>query len=368
MKIAIIDPVGIKAGMNCYDLGLLNALRQDGIDAFSFSNFNDDRYPRVKQYPFFLNEKKGVLENTTNFISAHFKALAICKKENVEWVILHVFSTTPKDLFSFYGAKLFGRKIIAIIHDVSSLSNEDNAFIRNKMYSLAHILVVHNTTSYKEISGVINTKDKEKLRIIPHGNYVDFVNNENEVNYFRNVISFDPAYKYLLFFGQIKKVKGLEVLLRAVPLLSQDYKIIIAGRPHRDDFAYYENIINELNIADRVIKIIRFITDDERDYLFKRCDALILPYRKIFQSGVLLLAMSYGLPVIASDLPANKEVIVDGENGILFKDGDYADLADRIKPLFLNENIDKIRTKTLETAKEKYSWKLIAKLYKQLLF
>ena len=70
--------------------------------------------------------------------------------------------------------------------------------------------------------------------------------------------------------------------------------------------------------------------------------------RKIYQSGVMLLAMSYGLPVIASDLPANK-LIIEDKKGILFKEGNSLDLASKI-----NEIInDELKRKTIsENAKE----------------
>jgi len=281
--------------------------------------------------------------------------------------VLHVFSTTAKDVFSFYITRLFKVKIIAIIHDVSSLSNEDNPAYRKKMYAMASALVVHNETSYREISRVLTATDQEKLHIIPHGNYIDFVSKKNAMEYFRDTLLFDAAYKYLLFFGQIKKVKGLDVLLKAMALLPPDYKLIIAGRPHRDDFADYQHIIDELQFKDRIIPFIRFITDEERDYLFKRCDALILPYRKIFQSGVLLLSMSYGLPVVASDLPANKEIIEDGENGMLFEDGNATALAQKIIGLFANTNMEAIKSRTKHTAATRFSWSMIAPAYQQIM-
>lgn len=366
-KLAIIDPVGIKAGMNCYDLGLLNALQQLGTESYAFSNFDDVRYPQVNQFPFFLEQKKGTISNITNFFSSHIKALRICRENNIDWVILHIFSTTPKDLFSFWITRLFGLKIIAIVHDVSSLSNEDNAYIRSKMYASASILVVHNQTSYKEISALLLPSELAKLRVIPHGNFIDFINTDIKQPYFQQELIYEAGKKYLLFFGQIKKVKGLDILLQAMARLPEEYKLIIAGRPHRDDFTFYDKLIDELKISNRVIKLIRFISDDERDYLFKQCDALVLPYRKIFQSGVLLLAMSYGLPVVASDLPANKEVITDGFNGYLFKDGDAADLAQKIIALFVGDMLPQLKEKTKQTAADTFGWSSIAQTYLQII-
>jgi len=367
MKVAIIDPVGIKAGMNCYDIGLLNALSKRGIQSFTFSNFNDKNFINVAQFDYFFKRKRSIPITILNYVYAHFKALAKCKRERIPWIILHVFSATSKDYFSFLLAKLFKIKVIGIIHDVSSLTGEDKSFFRSQIYSLSDVLVVHNEASKKSIESDLDNERRKKLLKIPHGNFIEFISKQTLDITFHGSLIFNPNYKYLLFFGQIKKVKGLDILLRAIPLLPEKFKIIIAGKPHRDDFSYYENIIKELNISDRVIKIIRFITDEERDFLFKKCDALILPYRKIFQSGVLMLAMSYGLPVIASDLTANKEIIEDGKNGILFADGSYQELALKVEKLFSQNMIDNIKRNTFSTAKHQYSWSVISEKYNNIL-
>jgi D-inositol-3-phosphate glycosyltransferase len=365
MKIAIIDPVGIKAGMNCYDLGLLNALNKKDVQVFLFSNFTDKNFTRVKQFNYFLIQKTNVAKVTLNYISSYIKAIIKCKNAGVTWIVLHVFHTTSKVFFPFFLIKLFRFKIIAIMHDVSSLTKEDNSLLRKEIYRLSTILVVHNETSKKSIELELREQEKKKLRVISHGNFSEFIfpNTKDCSESFQ----INSNYKYLLFFGQIKKVKGLDVFLKAVPLLSDKFKIIIAGRPQKDDFSYYENIIQELKIEDRVIKVIRFITDEERDFLFKNCHALILPYRKIFQSGVLLLSMSYGLPVIASDLAANREVIINNKNGILFEDGNYLDLADKIERLFSDNLIEKIKTNTFSTVQDRYSWSKISDEYQKIL-
>lgn len=362
MKIAIIDPVGIKAGMNCYDLGLLNELSALSYQTFLFSNFSDSNYPRVHQYDLFLKTKQNTFSNIYNFVASHVKALITCRKQKVSWVILHIFSTTPKDYFSVWIIKKFGFKVVSIIHDIDSLSGEDNKKLKDKIYDLSDAIVVHNTSSKTSIEPELSTSAKNKLHVIPHGNYVDFISGIQPPSEVDGKKIFEPGYRYILFFGQIKKVKGLDILLRAVPMLPPEVKVIIAGRPHRDDFVYYQDIIDELGIENRIIKIIRFITDEERHFFFGKADALVLPYRKIFQSGVLLLSMSYGLPVIASDLPANKEIITDGINGILFKDGDCVDLAEKIKML-LSDTDGQIGKAALQTVIANFSWGAIAKRY-----
>ncbi|MEJ2527192.1 MAG: DUF1972 domain-containing protein, partial [Sulfurovaceae bacterium] len=97
-------------------------------------------------------------------------------------------------------------------------------------------------------------------------------------------------------------------------------------------------------------------------------DVNVLPYRIIYQSGVLLMAMSYGLPVIASDLEPNKEVIRDNENGMFFKNEDIRLLSQKIN-LFFSENIlrKKIVKNSIKTIEDQYSWDAISAMYLQLI-
>jgi glycosyltransferase involved in cell wall biosynthesis len=362
MKIGIIDPVGIKAGMNCYDIGLLSSLKKANVNTYCFSNFYNEKYKHVAQFKYFLDVKKNALLTTSNFVISHLKALMKCNHEKVDWIILHVFSATAKDYFSFLSVKTFGLRIIAIVHDVKSLSKADNDFFRKKLYELADLLIVHNKTSKKTIETKLSEKDKKKVHVISHGNYIEFIHSHDRTDYFKELLTFDSSNRYLLFFGQIKKAKGLDILLKSIPFLPPNIKVIIAGRPYKEDFAYYEDIIQQLKVEDRVIKIIRFISDEERDFLFKNCDALVLPYREIFQSGVLLLSMSYGVPVIASDLPANEEIIAHGENGILFQNENAEDLAKKTKQLF-SMDMTKIKQNAFDTVKNEYCWSKISQEY-----
>ena len=78
---------------------------------------------------------------------------------------------------------------------------------------------------------------------------------------------------------------------------------------------------------DRVIEKIEYVPDEATELYFKAADVLVLPYVRVFQSGVLFLGYSFGLPVIAADVGSLKEEIVEGKTGFVFKPQDSSDLA-----------------------------------------
>ncbi|WP_316633667.1 glycosyltransferase [uncultured Flavobacterium sp.] len=113
--------------------------------------------------------------------------------------------------------------------------------------------------------------------------------------------------------------------------------MVIAGKAWKNDLSEYTQIIKELEIEDIVITDFRYIPDDEVSFFYQKADLVVLPYRDIYQSGVLLLTMSYGKPIICSDLKPFKEVITHNKNGFLFESQNPIDLAIRIQEVIANK-------------------------------
>ena len=87
----------------------------------------------------------------------------------------------------------------------------------------------------------------------------------------------------------------------------------------------------------RVLLRADFIPDDETEVYFKAADVLVLPYRHIYQSGVLFLGYSFGLPVLAADVGSLKDEIVEGKTGFVFRPEDPVDLARAIERYFASD-------------------------------
>lgn len=370
MKIAIIDHVGKKAGMDYYSGSLAKGMLSQNYETIVYSNFFGIESDKVQYKSYFEDHSKSnIFLKLYRLIKGILKASIDAKNEKVALVIVHLFSANIVTLLLIGIPKLFRLKIAIISHDVSSFAENDSTFIQDLIYNtFSNFIIVHNQFSYDVLFQNVNIKNHEKVKIIKHGGYLDHIKQRPNRSELRKSLGLEVNGKYILFFGQIKKVKGLDVLLKAMSKVPNDIKLIIAGKPWKDDFDQYDTIIEEHKLNDRVIKIIRFIEDEEREKLFFAADVNVLPYRVIFQSGVLLMAMSHELPVIASNLPANQEVIENNVNGLLFQSEDISSLATTITLFFNNSDLSKkIAKNAILTIVEQYNWDAIAKEYIKLI-
>jgi D-inositol-3-phosphate glycosyltransferase len=173
----------------------------------------------------------------------------------------------------------------------------------------------------------------------------------------------------ILFFGRVTPYKGLEYLIaafRKVLGTRENYRLVIAGRPDRcEEYwnAILEDICKEVQMGQILLKP-GFIPDEETEVYFKGADVLVLPYRHIYQSGVLFLGHSFGLPVLAADVGSLKDEIVEGKTGLTFKPEDPIDLARAIEQYFTSDlyaALNSQRQEIKDYANERHSWEVVSK-------
>lgn len=367
-KIAVVDYVGLKGGNHYYSICLLSALYRLGIETFFLSNLEKNEFTsgiyNKKVYPFDLSKNiKGLWALLKGTLVSGF----FLRKNRCRHVIFHSFESSLISIVCTSILKLFGLKIIAIIHDIKSFEKEEFSYLRSFQFNkLFDHLVVHNQFSYQSLEEHIPKKNIKKVQIIKHGGHLDVIRKFSKAES-RKALKLPDNETIALFFGQIKEVKGLDILIKAFPK-QDNLKLYIAGKPWKDDFSKYQYLIDERGLNNHVYLRIEYVNENERDLLYSACDIIILPYKEIYQSGVLLMSMSFQLPVIASDLEANKEIVVHKKNGILFESESVESLNKAInhviddKPLM--ENISR---NALETIKHEYSWDTIAENYIQFL-
>jgi glycosyltransferase involved in cell wall biosynthesis len=193
------------------------------------------------------------------------------------------------------------------------------------------------------------------------------MNDKNINSQLKEKILIPEGVVTFLFFGQIKKVKGLDILIRAASNLyykDTDHRFIllIAGKFWHEDKDYYLSLIENSGIKDKIISRFEFIPDDELPVYFSMADIVVLPYREIYQSGVLLLSMSYSKPVIASNIPGMSSIVEDGKNGWLFESESIEDLEKVLKKAIASRHcLRELGSNAKSLMDKNYDWIKIGK-------
>jgi D-inositol-3-phosphate glycosyltransferase len=280
--------------------------------------------------------------------------------------------------------KLLGRKIVFTAHNVNTAQRDGNDSAMNRLslrvqYRLVDHIFVHTEKMKSELIDEFGIRE-EKVSVIPFGINNSIPDTELTPAQAKRRVGVSSSGRTILFFGGIRPYKGLEYLVAAfqqIALKDGGYRLIIAGEPKRESVGYWQEIqqtIQGERTGEQVIQEIRFIADEETEVYFKAADVLVLPYTLVSQSGVLFLAYSFGLPVIATNVGSLKDDIVEGETGYTCRSCDAADLARVIEIYFesaLFKTLDHRREEIREFARGRNSWDVVSdktyKVYAQLL-
>jgi len=172
----------------------------------------------------------------------------------------------------------------------------------------------------------------------------------------RQRLGIDVNDKIILFFGFIRKYKGLDILLEAMKLLQPQGdrmpKLLVAGEFYEDAKPFQEQI-KRLGIADSLLLRTDFIPDSEVKYYLCAADVVIQPYRSATQSGVTPLAYHFEKPMIVTNV-GSLPTLVPHEKVGLVCEPEPASLAEAITRYF--ELGEQYFIPHLRTEKEKYSW------------
>ncbi|OUV76015.1 MAG: glycosyl transferase family 1 [Flavobacteriales bacterium TMED123] len=171
-----------------------------------------------------------------------------------------------------------------------------------------------------------------------------------------NCLRLDNNYKYMLFFGIIRKYKGLDILLEAFAdkrLQHQNLKLIVAGEFY-EDYKPYEDIIKKHNLQDLVILHTHFIPDDKVVNYFCASDIIVQPYKNATQSGVTQIAYHFEKPMLVTNVGGLKEIVPHNKVGYVCEPNTKA-VSDCLFDFFSNEK-EKEFINGVKAEKSKYSW------------
>ena len=268
--------------------------------------------------------------------------------------------------------KVLGKRIAFTAMNVNAGERDANDSMLNRLslkiqYRLADHIFVH-TQKMKcalfEDFGV----PRDGVTVIPMGINNSVPNTELTPAEAKRRLGIGSGEKTILFFGGIRPYKGLEYLVTAFQLIAEehnDYRLIIVGDPMKSE-EYWQRIraaIQTHTSRERIIQRIEYVPDNETELYFKAADVAVLPYTHIFQSGLLALSYSFGLPVIATDVGSLGEDIIEGRTGFICKPRDPVDLARAIETYFqsaLYRQLDANRQDIRDYANRRSSWDIAA--------
>ncbi|MGH4038737.1 MAG: PssE/Cps14G family polysaccharide biosynthesis glycosyltransferase [Sphaerochaeta sp.] len=303
-----------KGGMNSVIDQLMDHTWDDSLE-FSYLATHVSGNP-IKKTLFFAKAycqlKKLIKKNTFDIIHIHmsykgsfyrkYAVTKLCKKNNKK-VIIHLHGSEFKDFYN-NGNEKRKRQIreLFTIADVSIVLGDDWKKFIKKIAPKSNVVVVNNAIALPEVE---EKRQNQKLTF--------------------------------LFLGALIKRKGVIDLLTAVQEIKKEginnLRLLVAGSGEEEE--NLKKFVAENNLGD-CVEFLGWINNAQKPGLLQKSDVLVLPSYNEGLPIAILEAMSYGLPVISTDVGSIKEAVMTGKNGCLFKPGDIEAMASEMKKMILD--------------------------------
>ena len=306
---------------------------------------------------------KKAREENLDVVHLHWLAPYI-HGENLPETLFKTFSTALKLLL----LELNNCKTVWTAHNIQSHDKENSRTEKTFKLLCTKFLfdriITHCSSAKKEVKEKYRARENQ-VKVIEHGNYIDSYPNRIGKAEAREKLDLDAEKTVFLCFGQIRKYKGIPELVEQFKEIENGKATLIIAGNDRDTELTSE--IKKKASEDNRIEIHdHFIPDEEVQTYMNASDCIVLPYRKITTSGTLILAMSFGKPVIAPRKGCIPEH-VSKEDSLLFEPTD--NLGEAIQR-YLNGEVTEKGKRNLEKARE-MDWEGIAgktgKLYRDFL-
>jgi D-inositol-3-phosphate glycosyltransferase len=382
LQVAVLTGNGDKP----YALGLASALASQDI-CLDFIASSEIDGPELRQTSLvkihnLRGDQKATVSLVTKIIrvAAYYCRLAFYAARSKPR-IFHILWNDKLELFDrtvlmlFY--RILGKRVVFTAHNVNAGMRDGNDNLLNRLtlrvqYQLANHIFVHTAKMKEELLAEFGAPE-DKVSVIPFGINNTVPNSKLGPEEAKRLLGVSGTDKTMLFFGHIVPYKGLEYLVAAFgQVLCRDpnYRLIIAGKvAGREDYwTKIQEEITRTGVGERIIERKEYIPDEQTELYFKAADVLVLPYSHVFQSGVLFLGYSFGLPVIAADVGSLREDIIEGRTGYVFRPKDPADMAKTIEAYFssaLFRELEDRRQEIRDFANDRYSWTKVGKITKR---
>jgi len=351
MKIVIVGPVYPYRGGNALYVSHLYEMLSKNFDVkvinykllypslfFPGTTQEDKSTVKIKQ----VSSKRIV--NSINPLS-WIKAANIIKKEKADLVVFdwwNPFFGMCHYTISFLLKRKYKDKILFITENVIS---HEKRFIDKLLTKIG----LKNANKFLVLSKIVEETIKyysgeRKIykSALPIYDCYQF-ENITDTNSIKKDLGFNQDDKVVLFFGYVRKYKGLLTLIEAMPEVFMKYpnsRLLVVGEFYDSPNEYYEKI-KELNLENHVKIINEFVPNEEVGKYFSVSDVVVLPYKSGTQSGVLNIAYGFRKPVVVTKVGSLPDDVEEGKTGVVIEPGNSKELAKGICKVFdLYENED----------------------------
>ncbi len=360
-KILIVGPAWpLRGGLATYNERLCREFISQGfeceIQSFSLQ-YPSILFPGKTQFSDDSKPTDITIHATLNSINPinWFKTASRIKKAGYDLVIFRYWMSFMAPAFGTLARiiKTPKTKIIAITDNV--FSHERKPFEKSLAQYFLNSCDGFLSMSKDVLAQVQQLQANKPSQYVPHPMYDMFgpvVNKSDAIE----KLGLDPTYRYCLFFGFVRKYKGLHLLLDSFAKLDRQalkLKLIVAGEFYEDATPYHQQI-QELQLTEDVILKSDFIPNNQVGLYFCASDIVVQTYITATQSGVTQIAYFYNTPMLVTNVGGLAELVPNNVVGMVCeKNSD--EISARLEQYFQNNSEAQMKL-AIEQEKQKFTW------------
>lgn len=362
----IIVPHGFEPN---YTLGFVKGLAANGVDLSVISSDTDERRLLENDIPNVnlrgsQDHSRPLMAKVVNLLRYYIYLLLFLIRDREN--IVHFTGLFGNTSILFDGIvlnicfKLLSSRYVYTVHNVLPHNKENSRFFRliyRLIYRIPDKLLVHTKLAEQHLIEQFSVSER-KIHVISIG-----MNEEMPVTGLtkresRIRLGFKSGDRIILFFGKADEYKGLDILIEAFDRLAMpSTKLLISS--WFPNLSYRHQILSAIDASRSKEDIYLnegFIPNEEVEVFFKSANVLALPYRNIYQSGVVFLCFNFGLPIVATDVGSLREFVEEGM-GVITETNDIDGVAEGLRRFFNNQH--HFQHDEIAKRGQKYKWEKI---------
>jgi glycosyltransferase involved in cell wall biosynthesis len=298
------------------------------------------QYDTSKIIPFEHTNKIWRLINSINLFT-WIKAYRFIRKEKPNAVIfvwwMPFFAPAIGTIAKRLRKKCQSIKLAFLVENYVSHENRRfEKFFTKKTLQLAHSFICQSNYIEKQIFRDFPEKPIYKTTLSIYDCYNLNRYSKQTARSFLNIRS----ENVILFFGLIRPYKGLDKLINTFEQLLKskpDTTLLIVGENY-ESIEKYQQLIEKYNLQSKVIIVNKFIANEDIEPYFKSTDVVVMPYYSGTQSGILMMAYGFEVPVVVTDVGGIAELVIPNETGIVVKNNEIENLMPAIIQIIDTKN------------------------------